>query len=368
MMDKTIKVMHILPNLGLGGAEIMVENLAIASKIDFDVRVISLYDYQSPITERLENHDIPVYYLGKQKGFDLKVFFRLYKLFKQEKPDVIHTHLYIMPYAVIAAIMARVPGRIHTIHSLANREVGKLLRRVYRLFYQYCEVVPISISPFVKKSVINEYRISKDQVPMIFNGIDLNRCIKKNDYVTKKNQITILHIGRFSEEKNHAGLIDSFKIVHDELPYINIRLQLIGSGVTEEMVRTRVKELNLEGCVDFLGLKSNVYPYLNAADIFVLPSIWEGMPITLIEAMGTGLPIVATKVGGIPDMITNNVTGLLVDVESEAIANALIRLIKDEQLRVRIGNAARDYSKNFSVQVMKDQYAGLYMVCGKVRK
>ena len=358
-MDRKIKVMQIIPEFGLGGAEILTENLTVALvEKDFDVGVVSLYDHHSAITERLENQNISIFYLGKKKGLDIKIIFRLYKLFKKEKPDVIHTHLYIMPYAVVAAIFAKVPVRVHTIHNIAKKEVGKLRRKIYILFYKYCKVIPISISPLVKKSIIEEYKFSENQVPMIYNGIDLKKCIQKKEYCEKNGKISILHIGRFSEQKNHLGLIESFKIVHDDFP--NTVLKLIGSGDLEKVVRDKVKELNLEDCVEFLGLKANVYPYLNEADIFVLPSLWEGMPITLIEAMATGLPIVATGVGGVPDMIEHNVTGLLVDKQNINIAKALNRLIKNSELRAEIGQAARIASVRFSAQEMKAQYAQLY--------
>ena len=358
-MDRKIKVMQIMPEFGLAGAEIMVENLAVALFEDaFDLCVVSLYDYHSAITERLEDQNIPVFYLGKKKGFDTKIIFRLYKLFKKEKPDVIHTHRYIMPYVIPAAIFANVPVRVHTIHNIADKEVGKFQRRINKLFYKYCKVIPVSVSPLVKKSVIEEYQLLDNEIPMIYNGIDFKKCIQKNDYSNKNGKISILHIGRFSEQKNHLGLIESFKIVHENTP--NAVLKLIGSGDLEKVVRDKVKELNLEECVEFLGLKTNVYPYLNEADIFVLPSLWEGMPITLIEAMATGLPIVATGVGGVPDMIESGATGLLVNSSKEQIAEALLKLISDSKLRQEMGKATRLASEQFSAQEMAKKYAFIY--------
>lgn len=209
---------------------------------------------------------------------------------------MIHTHRYIMPYVIPAAILAKVPTRIHTIHNIAEKEVGKMSRKINYFFYKYCRVIPVAISPIIKKTVILEYRFPENQVELVYNGIDLTRCIQKKEYQAKKGVINILHIGRFSEQKNHVGLIKAFKIIHTNIP--NAVLTLIGSGELEKTIRDLVIELELENCVEFLGVQSNVYPYLNEADIFVLPSKWEGMPITLIEAMATGLSIVATRVGG----------------------------------------------------------------------
>lgn len=358
-MDKKLKILQIIPNLGLGGAEIMVENLSAALKdYGFTVGVVSLYDYHSAITERLENQNITVYYLGKKKGPDIGIIFRLYKLFKEEKPDVVHTHLYTTPYVIPAAIFAKVPVRVHTIHSIAKKEVGKLKRKINNFFYKYCNVIPVSISPIVRKSIIEEYKLLENQVPMIYNGIDLKRCIQKKEHCRGNGNISIVHLGSFKEAKNHLGLIESFKVVHDNAP-ITV-LKLIGSGDLEEIIKDKVKELDLEDYVEFLGLKSNVNPYLNEADIFVLPSLWEGMPISLIEAMATGLPIVATGVGGVPDMIEDNVTGLLIDIDKEQIAGALLKLINDCNLREKMGTAAIVASERFSAQIMAEGYGRLY--------
>ncbi|MEH6949462.1 glycosyltransferase [Bacillus sp. JJ634] len=358
-MNNNIKVMQIIPNLNLGGAEIMVENLSIKLKEDgYDVDVVSLYDNRSAITDRLEKQKISVIYLGKKLGFDLKIVFKLYNLFLKKKPDVIHTHLHALPYAIIAAIIARVPIRVHTLHSIATKEASNFKRKINRLFYKYFCVIPVAISPKVKESITNEYNFKDGQVPMIYNGINLNKCIPKTQFEAKSDKINIVHVGSFKEAKNHKGLIESFRIVHNRYP--NTVLKLIGSGELEDAIKDKVKQLGLEDSVIFLGLKSNVYSYLNEADIFILPSLWEGMPISLIEAMATGLPIVATRVGGIPDMIEDNINGLLVNTNTEDISEALHKLIKDKDLRQRLGNAAKSTAKFFSAQDMAEEYAKLY--------
>ena len=358
-MNSKKKIIQVIPNLGLGGAEIMVEHLTMSLIEDgFDVSIISLYDYRSPITTRLEDKNVPIYYLGKKKGIDIRVILKLLILFLQKKPDVVHTHLYSIPYVIPAAIIARIPIKLHTIHNIAEKEARQSLRKINNVFYKLCKVIPVAISPTVKKSIIREYKLLNNQVPMIYNGIDLTKCIVKKEYKNESGIITILHIGRFAKQKNHICLIESFKLVHDKVP--NTVLKLIGGGDLEEEIRYKVKELGLEDSVQFLGLQANVYPYLNEADIFVLPSLWEGMPITLIEAMATGLPVVATGVGGVPDIIHNNVTGLVVDVDREQIAETLLKLIDDQNLREKLGKAARFSANQFSAKIMAKKYAELY--------
>jgi len=185
----------------------------------------------------------------------------------------------------------------------------------------------------------------------------LTKCVTKENYTIEKN-IKILHIGRFSEEKNHKGLIDAFKIFHAVKP--NSVLELIGDGSLFDEIKKYVAEQNLEGAVSFLGLKTDVYRYINEADIFVLSSLYEGIPMTLIEAMGTGIPIVATNVGGIPNMLKNNQSALLTSVDSQEISNAFVSLLENEDLRKKIGKSAQTESLKFSSQNMTVKYMEIY--------
>ena len=120
------------------------------------------------------------------------------------------------------------------------------------------------------------------------------------------------------------------------------------------------REKGIADFVEFCGMQSNVYPYLHDADIFTLPSIYEGNPMTIIEAMGTGLPIVASRVGGIPDMISDGESGLLVEPEPQSICAGLTRLVGDAALRQRLGLAARKQSQTFSAEHMARDYISCY--------
>lgn len=353
------KIMCLIPDLNLGGAEIMVENLANKLRNQgYDIVVVSLYSKKTVISKRLISKNIQVIYCDKKKGFDIRLIYRLYKLFSLKKPDVVHSHLYAMPYGVLAAFLAKVPLKIHTIHSMATKEVGARKRKINKFLYKFLGVIPVSISPQVKESVIKEYNISDENVIMIYNGIDINNCMKKEDYSIHGDNFNILHVGNFKEAKNHIGLVEGYKIVFDKNP--NVVLHLIGSGELEQKIKEKVKLLGLESNIIFHGMQANVYSFLEQADLFVLPSLWEGMPISLIEAMSFGLPIVATNVGGIPDMIRNNISGLLVETESNKISDAICEMINDKFLRENLGKEARNQAKRFSSKNMAEQYIELY--------
>lgn len=358
-MKEKYKIVQVIPDLGLGGAEIMVEALCNELRtFGHEVHVVSLYTVYTPITERLEQSGICVHYLNKNKGFDFSLILKLRKLIKKVNPEIIHTHLYSLPYSMLATLFLRISKRVHTIHNLANKEVSKNKRLINSIFYKYFSVIPVAISPLVKKSIIEEYNISSQKVPIVYNGIDLSKCKPKNSYDFAKDDISILHIGRFSEQKNHEMLLKSYKKVL--IKHKNLKLNLIGDGEKREEIENIARTLDISRHISFLGLKSTVYDFLNEADIFILPSRWEGMPITIIEAMASALPIVATNVGGIPDMIKDNYSGLLVDVDEDRLAEALNELITKYDKREKFGRNAVKESEKFSSQRMANEYVKIY--------
>ncbi len=342
----------------MGGAEIMCENLTYQLKaLGVDVIVVSFFDMHTPITDRMEKAGVNVRYLGKKRGFDVSMIRKLRRLFKKERPDAIHTHINTMYYAIPAAF-GIVKCKIHTVHSLADKECGESFsRKCNRFCCKYLGVTPVALSSVVQDSIEYEYKIKKEKIPIIFNGIDLSKCRLKTDY-TIQDQIKILHIGRLSEEKNHFGLIKAFSIFHEK--YRNSVLQLIGEGPLRAKIEAYIYECGIQDSVQLLGAQSNVYGYLQQADIFALPSFYEGVPMTLIEAMGTGLPIVATCVGGIPEMLENGTSALLTDVNNEQLADCFAVLAQSEELRRRLGEKAKAESIRFSSKIMGEKYANLY--------
>lgn len=353
-----MKIIQVMPEFGLAGAEIMCENLTYELiSLGNEVIVVSLYDYHSAITKRMEDRGIRIEYLQKKSGLDLSVILKLKKMFSKEKPDVIHTHRYVMQYSIPAAILSGVKKRVHTVHNIAQKENTPLARKINKLFYKFANVIPVAISNEIKKTIIEEYKIMNDKIPVIINGIDLEKCILKDSY-TLNNAIQILHIGRFSEQKNHVGLINAFAKYVKEYP--NAVLNLIGDGEKRTQIESLVKSLQIEKNVVFRGLQDNVYEYLKNADIFVLPSLYEGVPMTLLEAMGSGLPIIATDVGGVSDILTNNEEALLIAVDDGAIENALFRFSEDEALREKCGKNARLRSEQYSSHSMARLYMEAY--------
>ena len=337
-------------------------NLLCALK-DYEegLMVISLFDSSTALTEKLTKNGIKVICLGKKKGMDLSMIRKLRKVFKEEKPDIIHAHASVLKYVGPATLFGRVKI-VHTLHTVANKEGGKIDAWVNKFLYRRKKAFPVALTLAVRKTIEDKYNIKRSTIPVIYNGIDLSSCIEKTSY-SINGEFKILHIGRFSEEKNHIGLINAFEILHKRVS--NSSLNLIGDGPLKEKIVDYVKEKDLTDCVNFLGLQSNVYPYLNKADVFALPSSREGMPMTLIEAMGTGLPIVASNVGGIPDMLKDGSNAILTEVNDEAIANAFIAFVESEELRKSYGRQGLIDAKAFSSQIMARDYYDYYRIVSK---
>ena len=346
-----MKIMQVIPYFCFGGAEIMCENLTYALKnAGQDVFVVSLYAERTPIARRMEEAGIRIVYLDKKLGLDLSMVPKLIKIIRRERPDVVHTHLDVIKYAVLAAKLAGVKKCVHTVHSLADREAeGRVQKIINGFYFRRGWSVPVALTPEVRNSVAEFYGLPLSRVSVIYNGIDLSRCVPKTTYETGET-VTILHVGRFDVPKNHPGLLEAFRLLLETHP--ECRLRLVGDGELRPDMEKLAREKGIADAVEFCGMQSNVYPYLHDADIFTLPSIYEGNPMTIIEAMGTGLPIVASRVGGIPDMISDGESGLLVEPEPQSICAGLPRLVGDVALRQRLGLAARKQSQTFSAEHM----------------
>lgn len=354
-----MKILQVIPYFCFGGAETMCENLTYAlRKLGHEVCVVSLYHERTPISRRMEEAGVRILYLDKKFGMDVSMVPKLTKIMKQEKPDAVHTHLDVVKYAAAAAKLAGVKKCVHTVHNVAEKEAEGLARRINHVYFRLGLAKPVALSPQVQQTIAQVYSVEIGGIPVIYNGVDLSRCLPKEGYEASK-PVRLLHIGRFNEQKNHAALLRSFRKVLQKYP--DTRLELLGDGELFEETRRYAQELGIAEKVQFHGSQSNVYPYLQNADIFLLPSDYEGMPMTIIEAMGTGLPVLATAVGGVPDMIEQEKSGLLVPCDENAVCEACCRLISDPELRQRLGQQARQDSLRFSAEHMAKEYCRLYV-------
>ena len=355
----TYNIMQVMPEFGLAGAETMCECLCneLIKKDNVKLTVVSLYDFHSPITERMEAQGIDVVYLGKKSGMDFSITKKLTKLMRERKINVVHTHRYVMQYAIPAASRAKVPVRVHTVHSIATEEVDKLRRKFAKFFYKHKAVKPVAISPIIKDTICEEYKIPASKIHMVYNGSDLSKAKPKNDYSVNE-KFTFTHIGRLAPVKNQQLIIEAAEVLKNE--GYDFRVNFIGGGSKEQEYKAEVEKRDLKDVVFFKGLQSNVHSFLTESDCFLLPSLYEGMPVTLIEAMATALPVIASRVGGIPDMIEDDKSGIIIDPKLDELVEAMKRVMENSDLRERLGKAAKEKSVEFSAENMLNGYLAIY--------
>lgn len=333
-----------------------MENLSYGLKdAGQDVIVISLEDYHSATAQRIEGRGIQVIYLDKKPHYDPTIAGKLGEVLKRLKPDIIHAHNIKKAYVYLAAKKANVKRIVYTVHNMAWQEqgfAGGLFS--YIMFHTGC-MVPVGLSPKVTESIKQRYHLKS--VPTVYNGTDLSRFSVKTEY-TLHAEPSVLNVARLDAQKNHKRLIESFAIVSRQFP--DAKLVIVGDGELQEALENQTKEAGLSEKVLFEGLQDDIPKYIKDADVFCLSSDFEGMPMTLIEAMAAGMPIVSTNVGGVPDMLTNERSAILTGLDAAELADAVIRLLSNKDLRERIGKNAFKASQRFSHRHMAQKYISIY--------
>jgi len=300
-----IKIVYIVGRLAGGGAEKLL--LDLCRKIDkerFDVTVFVIQD-NNPLQPMFENAGIKLKFFGKQGKLDFSVVKRMAEQLKALKPQIVHTHLFAADfYGGKAAKLARVPKIVSTKHDILyagfwRHYFGKKARAGFDKV--------IAISNATRDYLIDKEGLPFDKIELIYNGIDPNWFYQQNLDILQKEQIIIGSVGRLSKEKGHKHLIRACRFLRN----IDWRLILVGDGPLHQELKTLTEFLGVEEKVKFTGFVDDVRPYLEQMDVFVLPSISEGLSLSILEAALAGKFIIATNVGGIPEIIKDKETGLL---------------------------------------------------------
>ena len=322
----------------------------------------------SHLEARVQQLGVPLYFLGKGDTMSLAVLRKLNALFRQYRPVVAHTHLLALNYAYPLMIRYRTPVRVYTIHSLAERDIGRRTGPIVRALafrYRVGKVVPVAIAEEVRATIQRVY--GYPDPPLIPNGVPTDeyapdphtRAQWRQAHGIEPHATVLTHVGRFAPPKNHALLVEAFAQVRADCP---LYLLLVGGGELENAVREQVAGLGLQGRVRFLGVRADVADILRASDVFVLSSRWEGNPMSVMEAMAAGLPVVSTAVGGVPELVREGETGRLVPSEDAgALAQALQALVDDPARRQAMGAAARRHAvAHFDIRHTVRGYEQLY--------
>jgi len=374
-----MRIVQIIPNLASGGAERFVVDLCNELSKEYEVHLITFFDadnsefLRNSLTNKTHTHT-----LGKKIGFDMKIIFKLFRIIKIIKPDLIHSHLSSLNYLLFVIPFFRNVSFIHTVHNDAFKEAGyKWIKKTRSLFYNKKLILPVTISSESDRSFREAY---KKTVPtLILNGRvypDKTILFEKAERFINSIKLTsdtkiFVTIGRLETQKNQLMLVNSFNRLLTK--YQDSKLIIIGgerNSETSKRIKKQLKEKAGNNII-LLGELENATDYLHLAEYFCLSSLHEGMPITLIESFACKCIPICTPVGGMKEMIENIDSNLLSNSTSEDdYLKALDYAITlNENNRESLKNElAKSFENNYSMKICSERYIELYYNSISVRK
>lgn len=354
-----LRVLHVVASLDVGGLERVVWDLArLTDRSRFQVRVLCI-DRGGATFERFRDEGISIESLdalGEWAGVTVP---RLAARLRALRADVIHTHnMRAHLLGTLAAGLASSPAVVNTKHGRVFAE-GRLTSLFNRLAVARCGRI-VAVSNDTANSAIEIERTPSRKVMVIHNGVDL-RAYSPPDARPAGAAVRAIHVARLSPEKDQATLLRAARLVADQVPAFG--LDLVGDGPARGGLEALGAELDLGTHLTFHGSRDDVAELLRQAGVFVLPSLSEGISLTLLEAMATALPVVATNVGGNPEVVVEGETGLLVPSSDPArLAEALLALIRDPERGLRMGQGGRRRAEeSFDLQAVVRTYERLYL-------
>lgn len=366
------RLLFVVTGLAFGGAETQVMHLATRlSRRGWNVTVISI---MPPVAyeEELSNAGVRVLTLGiGKKRPDPKPLLKMARVIRQWQPHIIHSHMvHANILARLARLFAPIPVLICTAHSIDERGrkgSGRLRTFFYRITDPLCDLTT-QVSHAGLERYIRIRAVPKHKIKYIPNGVDtghfspnLETRGRVRSSLGLDSEFVWLTVGRFDLAKDYPTLLFAFAQVVKTYP--NTSLVIAGDGPLRPAMEILAKELGIGNRVCFLGIRRDIPELMNAADGYVMSSAWEGMPLVLLEAHASGLPIVATNVGGNGEIVLHNKTGFLVSPKNPtALADAMVRLMElPPQERQDMGQIGRKHIiENFSLDRVVEMWEALY--------
>lgn len=367
-------IAHVIFRLGTGGLENGLVNL-INNLPEHKYRhaVICMTDY-TQFRERIARKDVDIFCLNKKAGKDFPVYFRLWTLLMKIKPDILHTRNLSALEAQLPGYLAGIKCRIHGEHGRDVEDIDgtnikhTLLRRFFRLFIQ----LYVPMSKDLETWLINQIKVNPAKISQIYNGVDVDKfkpLLSKPLNLLPENfqnqgLIIIGTVGRQEQIKDPVTLLQAYILWVKQHPQkaINTRLVMVGDGRLHALLHDMAQEAGISQQVWFAGDRSDVARLMQTFDIFVLPSMNEGISNTILEAMATGLPVIATRVGGNPELVSDRQSGYWVERQNpQAMAEAIDFYVDHPDVMRKHGEFSRTLAEErFSLQRMLEDYMRAY--------
>jgi len=370
-----LRVLHVIGGGEFGGAEQHILNLLSAFPTDeVEAGVVCFYD--SVFAQQLRKAGIGVVTLNEYGRFDLRLMRALRKTFQTYGPDIVHTH------GVKANFFSRLAARgttcplVTTVHSNLRYDynnplaylVVSAMERSTRSWNDHFVAISGAIG-----DILRQEGVPAEKLSVIYNGMNLEPYRKKEhgaedrsrlhaEWGVSPQEFVFGTVARFVPVKGLPVLLEAFAGLVREMPELRARLVLVGDGPERPLLETKTKELQLENLVCFAGFRHDIPACLHAFDAFVHSSLYEGLGYTLIEAMASEVPVIATNVGGVKEFVLHEQTGLLVEpADAQGLSVAMKRIIADAQLRDRLVlRALHAVESTFTIEQMAEKTLNLY--------
>lgn len=355
------KIVHITQSMNCGGAEKLICDLSCACSKMYEVHIICQYsEIDNGFAERLENCGVYVHLLDKKVGLDFDNMKKIYALLQKIKPDVVHTHIQSAIYALPWFMFSHKKCvRVHTVHSMPSMEFTKAHRYLQSFAYKHLGVIPVACGETVRRELEKLYKLKDGKARLVFNGVDISHfaCEKRK----KTDTFTLIDVANFSKWKNQQLLVDVLQYLDD-----SFKLVLVGDGECRKEVEAKARENGVYDRITFTGKVSNVEEYLAKADVFVLSSLFEGIPLSIVEGFAAGLPVVAVNVGGVPDLLSDGENGFLCEISNPSGMAEKIQLLReDTALYEAISQRNIEKAKSFDISETVRKYTEIYEDGGK---
>ncbi|MFH1502392.1 MAG: glycosyltransferase [Candidatus Eisenbacteria bacterium] len=360
------RILHIIQSLDTGGAERVVAEYALAhDRTRYAPEVCCVFG-GGHLVAGLEEAGVPVHVLGRRWKLDPIALFKLTLLIARRRFDVVHNHNFsALAIGAPAAILGGARTLVRTEHNVVHRKTGA--RTLLSRMFAVREDAQIAVSDAVRRSQVERGRVPPRRFATVRNGISSVRLSAPDgreelraELGLPQDALVFLSVGSLTVQKDFVNLLEAAAVVVRQVP--NARFVIVGDGPEEALLLERRRELGLDEHVLLVGRRTDVPRLLRGSDVFVLPSAWEGLPITVLEAMAAGRPCVSTRVGGIPEILRSEENSIVVEPgDHGALAEALLRLAGDPGLRDRlVARATEVFEAGYTAAAMTRQTEALY--------
>jgi glycosyltransferase involved in cell wall biosynthesis len=369
---KKIKVLHLISGDLWAGAEVQAFTLISELNKNPELKLSTITFNKGRLSQELKQLGLPTYVFDESKNNPFQLFSKVKKVLSHEKVQILHTHRY--KENIIGGIAAKLFGNIQlvkTVHGLAEpfKGIKKTKQKFYNLLDQWITKLffhkVIGVSNQISEKLKRELPNSK--VVCIHNCIALERIKAEKPVIETKKELGIRFdsviigtVGRLVPVKGIEYLLKSAKILGEKFP--DLRLLIVGDGPAKNQLQELAKKLGINSSVIFTGHRDDVLNLVSCLDVFVLPSLSEGIPMALLEAMAVGVPVVASNVGGIPEVLEDGKTGILIPARDEKImANVCQNLLEHKETRELLAiKAKKVVEERFSAAAMAEKVAQIY--------